>query len=134
VTGSNHSHRSRTHGVGAAGQIDVRELQGQQVGGKPTFHHWFERLSHLPGLGVRLLHRHNGAGDGPTAASAMGGAAHATEQQRYCTTCIKRESHIYTYYGSALSMIPVNNSASGRYAGTAGDRSHPDSFATHWPV
>jgi hypothetical protein len=106
--GSNHSHWSRTHG-GAAREIDVSELQGQQVGGKSTFHHWFERLDHLPGKGrldiatsdtkirevlwISILNGHNGAGDSPTADSALGGAAHATEQQRYCTTCIKCESH-----------------------------------------
>lgn len=106
--GSNHSHCSRTHG-GAARKIDVSELQGQHVGGKSTFHHRFERLHHLPGKGrldiatldtkirevlwINILNRHNGAGNGPTADSAVGGAAHAAEQQRYCTTCIKGESH-----------------------------------------
>jgi hypothetical protein len=108
--GSNHSHRSRTRG-GAARQIDVSESQGQHVGGKSTLHHWFERLHHLPGkrrlniatldtkirevLWISILNHHNGAGDSPTAASAVGGAAHATEQQPYCTTCIKCESHSY---------------------------------------
>jgi hypothetical protein len=78
--GSNHSHCSRTHG-GAARQIDVSELQGQQVGGKSTFHHWFERLDHLPGKGrldiatldtkigevlwISILNGHNGAGTAP---------------------------------------------------------------------
>ena len=106
--GSNHSHRSRTHEV-AACQIDVGELQGQPVVGKSTPHHWFERLHHLPGkvrldiatldtkirevLWINILNRHNGAGDSPTTDSAVSGAAHATEQQPYSTTCIKCESH-----------------------------------------
>src|SRR5262249_14153679 len=105
--GSNHSHCSRTHG-GAARQIDVSKLQGQQLVGKWTFHHWFERLDPLRGKGrldiatldtkirevlwISILTRHNGAGDTPTA-SAVGGAADATDQQPYCTTCIKCESH-----------------------------------------